>query len=525
MPDFGVNTPDADRTVSADLSATSAGAGASSAGDHAINVADLVARQAERQPDGIALVQPGTRRRTLTWAELDRQVDAVGSGLVGRGLVAGQRVGLLGGNDIEFVIAYFAALRVGLVAVPLDPQASPATVAERCAETGVRLLLSATELRVEGVPRHPLTRSGLDQLAADRRAEVDSPQDGEALAVLLYTAGTSSRPRAVMLTHRALLAHLDQIASFGVLDTESALLVALPLHHVFALNAVLGAGVRCGASLVLASGFDEPERLLEVVVAEQISMLPVAPALLQRLLDTEGSAEALRGLGSVFCGAAPLSVELRETFTARTGLRVDQGYGLTEAGPGVASTVGADLHGHGHVGRPLPGIEVRIGDGAEPSEPGEIAVRGPNLFSGYWPDGHGGPGADGWFATGDMGYQVDADLYLMDRVRELVEVHGFHVYPAEIEEAIAELAGVRAVAVLGVAGRQGSGEIVAFVAGEGLSVEGLDEHCAARLARFKRPGRIILVESLPHSATGTVAKGRLRRLLDQDPPPTAAGSA
>ena len=148
-------------------------------------------------------------------------------------------------------------------------------------------------------------------------------------------------------------------------------------------------------------------------------------------------------------GGAPLPWRLGRQFTERTGLRVERGYGLTEASPGVTTTVGGEILGPFHVGRPLPGVDVRVGDGLDPSEPGEIAVRGANLFSGYWPDGTGGPDEDGWFATGDIGFQTDGELFLVDRTREIVSVSGFTVYPSEIEQSIRQLAEVEAVAVVG----------------------------------------------------------------------------
>jgi long-chain acyl-CoA synthetase len=216
----------------------------------------------------------------------------------------------------------------------------------------------------------------------------------------------------------------------------------------------------------------------------------------------------------VLSGAAPLPVDLREQFTARTGLRVDQGYGLTEAAPGVSATVGGELLGHGHVGRLLPGVEVKIGDGTEETEPGEIWIRGDNLFSGYWPDGRGGPGELGWFPTGDVGYLLDGELFLVDRARELIIVNGFNVYPAEVEEAIAELSGVESVAVVGRPYRRTGEQVVAFVTGPGLSVEAVNEYCIDRLAKFKRPSLVQLVEELPRGITGKVRKGVLRHSLE-----------
>jgi long-chain acyl-CoA synthetase len=214
---------------------------------------------------------------------------------------------------------------------------------------------------------------------------------------------------------------------------------------------------------------------------------------------------------------------VRAAFTARTGLRVEQGYGLTEAAPGVSATVGGPLLGHGHVGRPLPGVEVRIGDGSDPAEPAEIFIRGANLFSGYWPDGRDGPDPEGWFATGDVGYLLDGELFLVDRSRELIIVNGFNVYPAEVEEAVEELDGVESVAVLGHPDPRTGERVVAFVTGRGLTVEAVEAHCAGRLAKFKRPSTITLVDELPRGATGKVQKGQLRLALANEQ--SAAGQA
>jgi long-chain acyl-CoA synthetase len=224
----------------------------------------------------------------------------------------------------------------------------------------------------------------------------------------------------------------------------------------------------------------------------------------------------------VVAGAAPLPEGLAAEFAARTGVRVDRGYGLTEAAPGVTLGLGDGATGQGYVGSPLPGVELRIGDGRDPSEPGEVAVRGDNLFSGYWPHGTGGPDEQGWFRTGDIGYLEDGGLYLVDRARELVIVNGFNVYPAEVEQVILELPDVAAVAVVGRPDPRTGEQVVAFVAGEPTSDPGagagplarrVEEHCADRLARFKRPTSVSVLPELPRGATGKVRKGLLREML------------
>jgi long-chain acyl-CoA synthetase len=475
------------------------------------NLAELVQRQAERHPDVIALVQPGAKRRTLTWSQLDSQVGAVASGLAAHGLVAGHRVALLGSNSIEFVVAYFAALRCGYVVVPINPQSTPHEVRVMLLDSGARVLLGTADVEQDGLHQVPLTPSGLGMLAGQAMAEVSSPPDPEALAVLLYTAGTSGRPKAAMLSHRALISHLEHVEPLGVVGPSTIVLAVLPMFHVYGLNAVLGSWAMGGARLVIMDGFGED--FFDVVQAEGVTNLPLSPALLTRILDHDQVGAGLGAVTSVVSGAAPLPDEVREAFAERTGLRVEQGYGLTEAGPGVSATLAGSVLGHGHVGRALPGVEIRIGDGSEPAEPGEIMVRGGNLFSGYWPDGHGGPGEDGWFATGDIGYLLDDELFLVDRARELIIVNGFNVYPAEVEEAIRDLFGVESVAVVGRPSDRTGEEVVAFVTGAGLTAELIDEHCTTRLAKFKRPGVIRVVDELPRGATGKIKKGILRHSL------------
>lgn len=476
------------------------------------NLADLVKRQLAARADEVALVQPRPVRRTVTWAELDRRVDAVAAGLSAHGLIAGHRIALVGQNSIEFVIAYLATLRAGFVAVPINPESTVTELRAMIKHCGARALFTSTSqpLLDEDVHQVALTIEGLDELADVSAQPVSTPRDPETLAVLLYTAGTSADPKAAMLSHRALLTSLHSLASFEILQPDDVLLAVVPLFHVFGLNAVLGSALMSGARLVIMDGFDG---FADIVAGEKITNLPVAPALLTRILADERAVASVNSVTRVVSGAAPLSLDLREQFTARTGRRVEQGYGLTEAAPGVSATFGGELLGHGHVGRPLPGVEIKIGDGAEPTEPGEIWIRGANVFSGYWPDGDHGPGADGWFPTGDIGYLLDGELFLVDRSRELIIVNGFNVYPAEVEEAIAELAGVSSVAVVGRPDWRTGEQVVAFVAGADLSVAMINEHCTHRLAKFKRPSVVEVVRELPRGVTGKVRKGVLRGMF------------
>jgi long-chain acyl-CoA synthetase len=327
-----------------------------------------------------------------------------------------------------------------------------------------------------------------------------------------------------MLTHRALLANLDQVARVRppMIHGDDVVLGVLPLFHVYGLNAVLGGVLRHRARLVLVEHYDAHETI-GLIDDEACSVVPVAPPVFAHWEDDPDLTDHLGPVRLVLSGSAPLATDVVERFTARTGIPVHQGYGLTEASPVVTSTLCSAAPKPGSVGSALPGVELRLvdesGDAPERGDPGEIHVRGANLFSGYWPDGAGGPDADGWYATGDVGFlDEDGDLFLVDRLKDLVIVSGFNVYPTEVEDVIRELGGVLDAAVIGVGDRETGETVVAYVrAADGRAdpaelAARVREHCASRLARFKQPSRVEVVDELPKTVTGKVQKGRLRGL-------------
>jgi long-chain acyl-CoA synthetase len=515
------------------------------------NLAALATAAARARPDGEALVDG---RRRLTWADLARESAGVAAGLSALGLVAGHRVAILLGNRAEFVTTYLGALGAGLVAVPMNHRSPTGEIVRVLADaqarvvvcddttvTGTRAAVSGLADALEGADAELRARAVVPQvvvvdapalptehtyadLAATVGTRVPSPQDPEALAALLYTAGTSGRPRAAMLPHRSLLANVEQAAALTPppLERDDRVLGLVPLFHVYGLNAVLGQVLRQHACLVLAERFDV-EETLALVAEESVTNIPVAPPVLSAWTQRDDLADRLSGVRTVLSGASPLAPEVARRFQEATGIPVHQGYGLTEASPVLTTTLGTGgAHKPGSVGRPLPGVEIRIGDedgaGTDDHDPGEIWVRGQNLFCGYWPTGEGGPGPGGWYATGDIGYlDPDGDLFLVDRMKDIVIVSGFNVYPVEVEEAIGEVTGVGEVAVIGTEDPDTGEAVVAYVVADPVSgladeriVVDVRAHCEARLAPFKRPREVHVVDHLPHSVTGKVAKGRLR---------------
>jgi long-chain acyl-CoA synthetase len=469
-------------------------------------VSGLLRRWAAAAPGRTALVDGATR---LSWQELDAGVTRAAAALRGLGARPGERIALQVPTGAEFVLLYVGALRAGLVVVPVNPAYQPAEVEHIRADSGATVFLDreAAAALLAAAPEQ----------APDPRAE----RGDEDISVLLYTSGTSGRPKGAMLSARALLANLDQLAAVQppLLGAEDVLFLPLPLSHVFGLNAGLGMALRVGATVVLSDRFDAGETLAAMAAEQATAVLGVPGQYAQWLRHPDVG----RGFASVrfaMSGSATLGRAVLDGF-AGLGVALHDGYGLTEASPVVAITALADREHPrpGSVGLPLPGVEVQLRDpegepiDAEDDDPGRLFVRGPNLFSGYWPDGADGPDADGWFGTGDIAiFDAERQLHLVGRSTELVIVNGFNVYPAEVEAVLAAQPGVAEVAVVGVPDESSGEAVLAYVvpaAGAQLDPDELIAAAALSLARFKLPRSVEVVPALPHTVTGKIMKWQL----------------
>ncbi len=502
-----------------------------------VNLATLLRQHAAATPDRIAL---RAGEDSLTWAEWDAQVDAAARGLHGLALPASNgfpaRVAIALPNGLDFPVALLAVLRAGLVAVPCNPGLTPRELGHVLADSGAQVLVAPQELLagVADAVAHPLTAL---PLAAGTAPAEDA---GDGLALLLYTSGTEGVPKGAMLPHAALLANHRQLAAVEppLVGAGDTVLLALPLFHAYGLNTGLGSVLCHGAAGVLVADFD-PVGSAALIAEHQVSVLVGVPPMFLAWSAVPDIAERLRSVRLAVCGAAALEPAAAARFTALTGHTVQVGYGLTETAPVLASTVTAPAAKPGSIGRPLPGVELRLVNragedvwrGGEPlgaadeddldldvpdspgTDPGEILARGENLFAGYWPDGRGGPDADGWWPTRDVAYaDGDGDLFLVDRLGELILVSGFNVYPAEVEQVLLAHPGVAQAAVLAaphpMTGQQVRAVVVPVQRGEVTAAE-LAAHCARNLARFKCPSAIEFADSLPYSVIGKVRKGLL----------------
>jgi long-chain acyl-CoA synthetase len=522
----------------------------------ASNLAALVRAAARSGPERPALIW---QDRTVPWGELDAQVDAVAAGLSGLVPPARDghpaRVAIALPNVPEFAAVLFGALRAGLVAVPVNPEYTAPELRHVLADSGAAVLVSTRDVgrAVAGVRadlpalRHTYTlgEHDLAGLLAPGAAPAPEPtRGGDDLAVLLYTSGTEGEPKGAMLSHRALLANHAQLAQITPppVGPDDRLLLALPLFHAYGLNSGLGAVAYHGACGVLVERFD-PAGSLELIDRHQVTAVVGVPTMFVAwgLLAERG--EAMASVRVAVSGAAPLEPAAAARFTAFTRHPVLVGYGLTETAPVLTSTLASPVPKPNSIGRPLPGVQVRLvnpageviwqeaGDpepelddatdpdlplGTPGTDPGEIVVRGANLFSGYWPDGRGGPDPDGWWATGDVAYaDLDGDLFLVDRIGELILVSGFNVYPHEVERVLEAHPEVAEAAVIAVPHPFTGQTVRAYVVrtpSSTLGVEDLLGHCAGSLARFKCPTSVEFVRELPHSAIGKVRKTALHGL-------------
>jgi long-chain acyl-CoA synthetase len=501
------------------------------------NVADLVRRAADTRPDHPAL---RWHDRMLTWAELDQRVDDLAAALAALDLPANgdhaPRVAIGLPNVPEFAVATFAALRANLIAVPVNPGYPARELAHLLSDSRAVVLIGSQDVvaaAAGNAPRHTFT---LGELPRGGGPVPPTTTGGEDVAVLLYTSGTAGAPKGAMLSHRALLANHDQLAALPSppAGPDDVLLLALPLFHAYGLNSGLVAIAYHAATGVLVERFDPADTLDHIARHGVTVVAGVPPMYIAWSLMGDRLAAAFKSVRLTACGSAPLDPATADRFAGASGQPVHEGYGLTETAPVVTSTIGSTTRKPGSIGRPIPGVEVKLAlagggevvvdgplddddydddsPGTPGTDPGEVLVRGANLFSGYWPDGRDGPGPEGWWHTADVAYaDADGDLFLVDRLGELILVSGFNVYPIEVEQVLMTHPAVTEAAVLGVPHPYTGQTVKAFVVRSGdVTADELIAYAEKNLARFKCPTAIEFVAELPHSATGKVRKGVLR---------------
>jgi long-chain acyl-CoA synthetase len=493
------------------------------------NLAAILTRAASAHPDLPALRLDDA---ALTFAELDAASARVADHLRRRGVDPGSRVGLMLPNVPEFGVLYYGILRAGGVVVPMNPLLKSREIAYHLSDAQAGGLLAwpgvtaeaAAGAALAGVPHLPVDPAAFAAELADCRTAPElAPREPSDTAVILYTSGTTGRPKGAELTHDN-LARNAEVSVRTLLRTKPGDVVfgGLPLFHSFGQTAGLNCAVAAGACLSLVSRF-EAAKTLEVLARDGVRVFLGVPTMYVALLalarqEREGfDTSALRLCVS---GGAPLPVEVLHAFERAFDTVVLEGYGLSETSPVACFNHPDRARRPGTIGTPIEGVRMRVldPDGHEVPDGrvGEIAVQGHNVMKGYWgrPDATLGVIRDGWLHTGDMGVR-DEDGYfrIVDRKKDMIIRGGYNVYPREIEEVLYEHPDVAEAAVLGVPHPVHGEEVAAAVAlrpGATATADELREHVKALVAPYKYPRQVWILDALPKGPTGKILKRAIR---------------
>jgi len=484
---------------------------------------DWVAKWAVYMPDRLCL-RDDDSGRTWTYAEAERSACTLAAHLRdGMGLERGDRIGVFAQNCPEFVFLFLACVKLGAVLVPLNYRLTPAEVDVLLADAEPELLVTDEALgevaaRLESVPANARTTTIADLRpvidAADTDFTPDRPGDLDDLVLILYTAGTTGRPKGTMIGHRMLL--WNSINTALRLDITSAdhSQTYAPFFHTGGWNVLLTPFLHAGASHTIMSGF-EPDRVLDLFAAEGTTIFWGVPTMMQMLADSSRFATTdLSTIRYAVVGGAPMPVELINLWHER-GVFIRQGYGLTEVGPNTFSLHQDDaVRKRGSIGFPNFYIDARVtgADGAEAGvdEVGELWLRSEVVTPGYWrrPEATAEAIVDGWFRTGDMVRRDDEGFtYVVDRKKNMFISGGENVYPAEVEAVLESHPDVAEAAVLGVPDPKWGEVGKAFVVpreGASPGVESLVAHCRVSLAGYKTPRHFAFTDTLPRNAVGKI---------------------
>ena len=514
-----------------------------------LNLASNLERNAALFPDKL-VVHAGAH--SLSYAQLDAASNQLANGLRALGIRPGDKIALTCPNLAYFPIAYYAILKIAAVVVPLNILLKAPEIAYHLEDSDARAYLC-----FEGSAELPMGKEGFDAFGRVESCEHfflmtanpagPSPIDGcktlvqlthghpvhaeiaqtgpDDTAVILYTSGTTGTPKGAELSHSNLAMNTMACIALTKLDSRDVQLIALPLFHTFGQTVQMNAVVACGAAMVLMLRF-EPDAVFQAMARHGVTVFCGVPTMYIGLLNSPGAAERhdLKAIARVLrlgvSGGAPMPVTVLRQFEETFGVVILEGYGLSETSP-VATFNHIDSERlPGSVGQAIMGVEVAIVDDADrplpPGEDGEIVVRGHNIMKGYYkrPDATAQAIRNGWFHTGDIGRRdANGNFFIVDRIKDMVIRGGFNVYPREIEEVLMTHPAIAMVAVIGVPHPVHGEEIKAFVVprvGQAIDPEALIAWCRERMAAYKYPRLVEVVESLPMTATGKILKRALR---------------
>ncbi|MEH2284372.1 MAG: long-chain fatty acid--CoA ligase [Nostoc sp.] len=495
-----------------------------------MNIANHIERGHVLFPNKIALI---FEDKSFTYKHLDQLVNRVANSLQRLGIKRGDRVALFLPNIPEFITSYLGILKIGAIAVSVNVMLKSSEISYILHDCAAKAIITtepgSLEILEADLPelQHILIAEGSTKkgISLAQLIETASPNahavkmDRHAPASIVYTSGTTGFPKGATLSHGNIISNMYSQNRCCGMQANDQLLIFLPLFHCFGQNAILNAALNTCSTIVLQRRFDL-EQVLNAIATHKITMFFGVPTVFIKILNSEIPKQAFESIRYYFSAAAPMPVEIAQSWQEKYGIVIHEGYGLTETSP--CACYNHDLkYKLGSIGAPIENVEMKIVDANEhqvqPGELGQILIRGPNVMLGYWnrPFETAEVMKNGWFYTGDIG-RVDEDgfFYLVDRLKDMINVSGFKVYPTEVENVIYQHSSVAEVAVYGIKDAF-KGEIVQaniiLKHGHIISEEQIIRFCTERMAKYKLPCRINFVESLPKNPTGKVLKRVLRQ--------------
>lgn len=524
---------------------------------------DLVEESARRFPGKVALE---FFKRTTSYADLQEQILRAANGLHKLGVGAGDRVAIVLPNCPQHIVAFYAVLRLGAIVVEHNPLYTPRELRHQFEDHGAKVAIAwdksvatlqdfPADVKVDAIVSVDLTRAmprstrlalalpvakaresraklttavrgttKWDDLVGTRKLSKRHPRPStDDIALIQYTSGTTGTPKGAVLTHRNLLANAAQARAWvpQIRRGDNVVYAVLPMFHAYGLTLCLTFAMSMASRLVLFPAFD-PALVLTAIKKHPPTFLPAVPPIYARLQHAADSAKvSLEGIEIGISGAMPLSQDIVEPWEARTGGYLVEGYGLSECSPVLMANPVSPERRLGSIGLPLSSTEARVVDPDDGTvlgvdEPGELQVRGPQVFRGYWGKAEATDEVftpDGWFRTGDI-VAIGADGYvrIVDRLKELIITGGFNVSPSEVEDALLKHPSVKEVAVVGIT-QGGNEQVVAAVVPKDPSsfdAAALRAWAREQLAAYKVPRRVVVVEDLPRSMIGKVLRRKVR---------------
>ena len=454
---------------------------------------DLIAERARTTPDKLALVSVDSGER-LTYAQLNDRVDSAAETLRAQSVESGDRYGMLAPNSVDYVAYFFAAGRIGAVVVPLSTRATEHELEQIIADSGMKVLWSG---------------DGFRSLRGGEKSRVDG------LYCLLYTSGTTGKPKGVMIPRRQLLFNgYNTVVNWGLRDDDVSP-VFTPMYHAGGLAAFLIPIFCAGGTIIIHKSFDAKE-VWQTIEREKCTVVLGVPTIWKVLMESpEFATTNLEHVRWFISGGAPLPAYIIDAYQKR-GVVFKQGYGMTEVGVNCFTmTVDESYQKPGSIGRPMmfTEVELRNMDG----DIGEMFIRGPHVSLGYWKNDAATSecyGADGFFRTGDLARRdQDGFFYIAGRRKEMFITGGVNVYPAEIEAELVQHPSVADAAVVAMPDDKWGEVGVAFVVARNVSADDLGSYLTVRISKYKVPKRFVFVDALPRTPYGKVEKGKLRERL------------